>query len=119
MSVLGTEVSSEGGVASETVEWPRRGERLQKRLNVLRRRSSLEKALDLSRLHEDARTFFLGLQWTCQYVEFVACLCCAQDNNLSEESTDQAETDAAGDVLNTTRTEKQRKAINTVFNEVR
>ena len=46
--------------------------------------------------------------------------CCAQDNNLFEESTNQAETDAVGDVPNTIRTEKQkRKQINTVFNEVR
>ena len=33
--------------------------------------------------------------------------CCAQDNNPIEESTNQSETDAAGDVPNTTRTEKQ------------
>ena len=32
---------------------------------------------------------------------------CAQDNNLSEKSTNQAETDTAGDVPNTTRIEKQ------------
>ena len=32
---------------------------------------------------------------------------CAQDNNLSEESTNQAETDVAGDEPNMTRTEKQ------------
>ena len=30
-------------------------------------------------------------------------ICCAQDNNLSEESTNQAETDAGRDVPNTTR----------------
>jgi len=47
-------------------------------------------------------------------------ICCAQDNNPSGESTNQAETDVAGDVSKMTRTEKQyRKAINTVFNEVR
>ena len=33
----------------------------------------------------------------------------AQDNNLSEESTNQAETDAAEDVPNTTRTENNRE----------
>ena len=33
--------------------------------------------------------------------------CCAQDNNPFEESTKQAETDAAGDVTNKTITEKQ------------
>ena len=35
--------------------------------------------------------------------------CCAQDNNLSEESTNQAETDAAEDVPNTTRIENNRE----------
>ena len=40
-------------------------------------------------------------------------------NNLSEESTNQAKTDAAGDVPNMTRTENDReKIINAVFNEV-
>jgi len=37
----------------------------------------------------------------------VCTACWAQDNNLSEESTNHAETDAAEDVPNTTRTEKQ------------
>ena len=47
--------------------------------------------------------------------------CCARpwQQPLSEESTNQAETDAAGDVPNTIRTENIReKATNTVFNEV-
>ena len=38
--------------------------------------------------------------------------CCAQDNNLSEESTNQAETDAAGDVPNATRTENTIEKAN-------
>ena len=46
--------------------------------------------------------------------------CVALGNNLSEESTNQTETAAAGDVTNMTRTEKQqRKQANTVFNKVR
>ena len=36
-------------------------------------------------------------------------MCCAQDNNLSEESTNQAKTDAAGDVTNTTKIENNRE----------
>ena len=38
-----------------------------------------------------------------------------QDNNLSEESTNQAETDAAGDVPNTTRTENNREKQSTQY----
>ena len=34
-------------------------------------------------------------------------LCCAQDNNLSEESTNQAETDVAGDVPNMHKNREQ------------
>jgi len=41
--------------------------------------------------------------------------CCAQDNNLSEESTNQAETDAAGDVPNMTRTENNREKQSTQY----
>ena len=41
--------------------------------------------------------------------------CCTQDNNLSEESTNQAETDAAGDVPNTTRIENNREKQLTQF----
>ena len=35
--------------------------------------------------------------------------CCAQDNNLFKESTNQAATDAAGDVPNTTRIDNNRE----------
>ena len=46
--------------------------------------------------------------------------CCAQDNNLSEESTNQAETECSRRRTQHDRNrEQQRKAINTVFNEVR
>ena len=46
--------------------------------------------------------------------------CCAQDNNPSEESTNQTETDATGDVPNTHKNgETIKKIINIVFNEVR
>jgi len=38
-----------------------------------------------------------------------------QDNNLSEESTNQAETDAAGDVTNTIRTENNREKQSTQY----
>ena len=41
--------------------------------------------------------------------------CCAHDNNLSEESTNQAETDAAGDVPNTTRIENNREKQSTQY----
>ena len=41
----------------------------------------------------------------------VACRC----NNTSEESTNQAETDAAGDVPNTTRTENNREKQSTQY----
>ena len=34
--------------------------------------------------------------------------CCAQDNNLSKESTNHAETGAAGEATNTTKTENNR-----------
>ena len=40
---------------------------------------------------------------------------CAQDNNLSEESTKQAETDVAGDVTNTTRIENNREKQSTQY----
>ena len=42
-------------------------------------------------------------------------ICCAQDNNFSEESTNQAETDAVGDVTNTTRTENNREKQSTQY----
>ena len=42
-------------------------------------------------------------------------LCCAQDNNLSKESTNQAETDAAGDVPNTTRKENNKEKQSTQY----
>ena len=38
--------------------------------------------------------------------------CCAQDNNPYEESTNQAETDAARDVPNTTRIENNKENNN-------
>jgi len=60
MGVLGAEVSPEGGAASKTTKCPWRDEQLRERLNVLGRRSGLEKMLGLSRPHEDAQTFFLG-----------------------------------------------------------
>jgi len=41
--------------------------------------------------------------------------CCAHDNNPSEESTNQAETDAAGDVPNTTRTKNNREKQSTQY----
>ena len=41
--------------------------------------------------------------------------CCVQDNNLSEESTNQAETDAAGDVPNTTRKENNIEKQSTQY----
>ena len=41
--------------------------------------------------------------------------CCAQDNHLPEESTNQAETDATGDVPNTTRTENNREKQSTQY----
>ena len=66
------EVSSEGGVTSGTAECSQRDERLRERLNVLRRRSGLEKALGLSQLREDTRTFFLDPPCACWYIEFVA-----------------------------------------------
>ena len=41
--------------------------------------------------------------------------CCAQDNNLSEESTNQAETDVAGNVPNTIRTENNIEKQSTQY----
>ena len=42
-------------------------------------------------------------------------LCCAQDNNPSEESTNQAETDATGDVPNMIRTENNKEKQSTQY----
>jgi len=41
--------------------------------------------------------------------------CRAQDNTPSKESTNKAETDAAGDVLNTTKTENNREKQSTQY----
>ena len=41
--------------------------------------------------------------------------CCAQDNNPSEKSANQAETDAVGDVTNTTRTKNNREKQSTQY----
>jgi len=53
-------MSSKGGAVSRTVECSRREERLRERLNVPGKRTGLGKALGLSWLREDARTFLLG-----------------------------------------------------------
>jgi len=71
MRVLGAEVSLEGAVLG-TTECPQKEEQSREQLSVSGRRSGLGKVLGLSRLREDAWTFFLGLQWACRYVEFVA-----------------------------------------------
>ena len=42
-------------------------------------------------------------------------ICCAQDNNLSEKSTNQADIDAARHVPNTTRTENNREKQSTQY----
>ena len=41
--------------------------------------------------------------------------CCAQNNNISKESANQAETDVTGDVTNTTRIENNREKQSTQY----
>jgi len=48
-----------------------------------------------------------GLFFVHSFNRYVGVTVARRCNNLSEESTKQAETDAAGDVPNTTGTEKQ------------
>jgi len=65
------EVSTSGSDAC-----PRRDERLREQLCSQKEERLQDGARPFSTL-EDAQIFFLGLQWACRYVEFVAYLGCS------------------------------------------